>query len=273
MKKLSMLVVFLILTGCTCGTRFPVVPVFNPSDIGRVGLYVDVGDHPFHVHQGALGMVKDFKKIYPDSWELDERITARFTERLKAEGFDVIDLEAAGFSYFELDELFIAKDGIWVDHPDRADSLSKLRNEFQVRAVVIVKGDRVVAKSDTTPMGTVIPRAWMSGSGLYSMQSMLFKEYNAVAAFGVTVFMLEPAANLSASGPLVSQDIYRTIELEEFPNPKDIKDLTREEFQPVYDAIDQYISDAAELAVCSFQLGTQSFKDVWNCLPDKYKLE
>lgn len=273
MKKLSQLAMLLVLAGCAGGSGFPVVPGFNPSDIRRVGLYVDVGDKPFHVHQGALGMVKDFKKIYPFSWHLDERATIRFTERLKAEGFDVVDLETAGFSYYDLDELFIAKEGMWVVHPDHGDSLNKLRNDLNVQAVVIVKGQRVVAKSETTQMGSAVARAWISGSGLYSMQSIVSKEYYAVAAFGVSVFLLQPPANLSASGPLVSQDLYRSIELEDFPDPKDIKNLTREEFKPVFSAIDQYISDAAELAVCSFQLGTQSFKDVWNCLPEKYKAE
>jgi hypothetical protein len=273
MKEFSTLLVVLMLTGCAGGTRFPTVSNFTPSDISRVGLYVDVGGTPFHVHLGALGMVRDFKKTYPFSWNLDERITLRFTERLEAEGFDVVDLQSAGFSYFELDNLIIAKDGMWVDHPDRSASLSKLRNDLGIQAVVIVKGERVVAKADISPTGTVIPRAWMSGSGLFSMQSMLFKNYYAVGAFGVSVFMLQPPANLSASGPLVSQDIYRSIELENFPNPADIQNVTREEFQPVFSAIDQYISDAADLTVCSFQLGTHVYKDVWNCLPGKYKAE
>lgn len=234
----------LVLAGCATS---PPVPSFETKRGDRVGLLVDIGDGPLHTHIGTT-VFNNFEKKYPYKWNLDSAVTVALTNSLSKAGFTVIDLENEGVRYGDITSLIVGEGGKWKVVPGKENTVRELVERKSLKAVVLVKETRVMTALECA--GGPCSERYANASGMYTRSFLGLTRYNAVAAFGLNVYMLNPLADISKADPLRTMMRIPAIPLGNFAAPANFEQITEAELVPVRDAILKF-SDrmAAEIAV------------------------
>lgn len=232
MKKLRYVLALVIsLTGCASS---PKIPSFTMKQGDKVGVLVEIGQHPIHTHIGTT-IFNNFEKSYPYQWGLDLAITDILTSALSQAGFEVVDLEKDGVRYSAITPLVVNDRGAWRLSPGKDKVYRALLKEKGLKAIVVVKETRVMSALECAG-GPCTPR-YTEASGLYTRSFLGIDHYIAVAAFDLDVCVLDPLANLAEADPLRSMMSQPVVPLKDFADPKDFKQLTEADLRPVRDAI------------------------------------
>ena len=232
-----------LLSGCA---TVPPAPSFQLSSGDRVGIIVDVGEGPAHTHVGTT-IFNNFTKQCDYDWGLEAAIVESFTRSLSASGFEVVDLKAQGYSHAQLTALVDAKNGGWAVSPERDEIVSQLLETENLRSVVVIGEDRVLAALECGAFGCV-DRA-MDAPGVFTRSILGLTGYTAVAAIDMNVYVLEPPVDLAQLKPLVGKMNKLAVPLPDYRKPEAFKNITLEEFEPVklaiVDIVDKLSSEAA----------------------------
>lgn len=231
-----------------CALTPPAPPTFNMPKDSRVGIYVDTGSNPYHAHIGTT-IFNNFQKQYPYNWDLEVFTYVQVDSQLKKAGFITINLKKAGFTFAEIKHLVTQHDKEWAHNPQTVDASTRLRDDFGLSAVVVIKESQVQA--DLECAGGPCSNRMIGGSGLYSRSMFGMTRYKAVAAITTKIFLLDPPAQLDRNGPLSSQWDDRAINLNDYAGAEDFDNFTKNELQPVRIAIEEYITRMAENIVTS----------------------
>jgi hypothetical protein len=242
---IAILIAATILVGLGACAAIPPIPKYriNPGD--RVGLLVEVGAKLVHTHAGSIFGVRTFVKRYPNDWGLDRYIAKALTSRLRGTGgFEVVDLRKKEVSYRDVEGLIAVKDKKWVIPAERQEMYNRLRNEFNLKAVVLVREVRAYTTSACTGAGYCI-HYFSLGHGLFSQSSPLWFGFYSVAAYQTDIFLLGVPGN-----PGLGQDFRdvardRTKRMRGFKDPKDIKNFPPKGWGPARGHIQAYIDQIA----------------------------
>ena len=249
MKKLIVVfIIHLAITGCA---TLPPIPNFEMTQGAKVGLFIDIGNQVRHAHIGTT-VFNNFNKTYPYDWNLAHIATKSFEQSLKKKGFVVVDLNSAGFKLDDINALIIAQDKNWKQNLAKTDIIKKLQDELNLRAIIIVEEQRVMASMECSSGGCI--ERYIDGCGLYTRSILGVTQYKAVAALATIIYLFNPPAFLSAGDAWRFQWKLRTMTLSNFSKPNDFRDITEKEFEPVRVAIENYITNTADKAANSFNL-------------------
>jgi len=203
---------------------------------------IDIGDDPFYAHAGTT-VLNDFEKEYPYHWNLGSDVKTALDNALSNAGFSVVDLQAQGISYAELENLVVSESATWKIGPAKEGIARRLTDQLGVKAVVVLKQARSVA-AEECPGGNCTYR-FMDGPGLYTRTFFGVTSYWAVAAFKWNVFVLSPPADTAAAEPLASKLRMPRVRLRDFPSPANLQDISEAEFLPVHDAVVRFVETVA----------------------------
>lgn len=156
-------------------------------------------------------------------------------QSVKSSGFEAIDLNAAGIQYSDVAGLIKANSEQWQVTPGKEDTVRRLREQLKLKALVVIKEERVLAALECA--GGPCAERYADTSGLYTRSFFGITRYNAVAAFKWNVFVLDPITNTAGVDSM--REILRipATPLPGFKDPATFDKLTEAEFVPVRDAI------------------------------------
>jgi len=241
MMPLLRLLPILVLAGCAAA---PPGPAFTLHPGDRVGLLVETADTPVHTHYQSDGAgATRTASAYPYPWQLDSAVTSTVQHELALAGFNVIDLEALGMRYADLDGLVAPSGGRW--QPSSNPRYGQLR-EQGVRAVVLVRDARTLAVRDCN--GGPCERI-AEGPGLYSSSVNGVTAWRAVAGFQWHVYLLDPPGDLAAAPPLRQGLAAPSVPLLGFAHPANPAQPTEAGMVAVRDKVLEYVEAIAEDAV------------------------
>jgi hypothetical protein len=221
----------LFLAGCA---STPPIPKIQSASGDRVGVLVEVGDSPSHTHIGTT-VFNNFTKKYPYNWKLNSEVSRVVQQSVKSSGFEAIDLNAAGIQYTDVAGLIKANGEQWQVTPGKEDTVRRLREQLKLKALIVLKEERVLAALECA--GGPCAERYADTSGLYTRSFLGITRYNAVAAFKWNVFVLDPITNTVGVDSM--REILRipATPLPGFKDPTKFDNLTEAEFVPVRDAI------------------------------------
>ena len=230
----------LVLAGCA--TTAP-IPSFETRRGDRVGILVDIGDGPVHTHIGTT-VFANFEKKYPYKWDLDSALAERLSNSLTTAGFTVINLENEGVRYSDVTPLVVGDGERWKVAPGKENTVRQLAEGKRLRAVVVVKETRVMTALECA--GGPCSERYANASGMYTRSFLGATRYNAVAAFGVNVYVLNPLADTAKVDPLRTMLRMPAVALPRHPAPADFEQITEAELLPVRDAVLKFSDKMAE---------------------------
>jgi len=228
-----------------CATA-PPLPKIESSRGDRIGLLVEAGDSPSHMHIGTT-IFNNFTKKYPYNWNLSADITRTIEQSVRGAGFTVVDLRQEGINYAEISDLIQPSGEKWQIAFGKEEIIYRLREQLQLKALLVVKETRVMAALEC--MGGPCSERYADSSGLYTRSFLNLTSYNAVAAYQWNVFVLDPVADAAKVDPLSSMLRIPAIFLSGFKDPADFKNLTETEFAPVRKAILRFVELTSNEAV------------------------
>lgn len=226
----------LFIVGCATS---PPLPKIESTRGDRVGVLIEIGDSPSHTHIGTT-IFNDFAKKYPYNWNLSSDVTHAVEQTVRNSGFTAVDLRAEGIQYSDVSGLIQASGEKWQIASGKEDTMRRLRDQLHLKALLILKETRVMARNGERYAGA---------SGLYTRSSFGLTSYNAVAAYEWNVFVLDPIADAAKTDPLRSMLQISETPLLGFKDPANFENLTEAEFSPVRDAILQFIEIATTEAI------------------------
>jgi hypothetical protein len=222
-----------ILTLAGCATS-PPIPSFETKRGDRVGVLVDIGDGLVHTHIGTT-VFNNFEKKYPYRWNLDSAVAETLKSSFSKSGFAVVDLENEGLRYSDVTPLVVADGEKWKVAPGKENTVRDLAERKGLKAVIVVKETRVMTALECA--GGPCSERYANASGMYTRSFLGFTRYNAVAAFGLNVYVLDPLADIAKADALRTMMRMPAIPLATYPVPANFEQLTETELLPVRDAI------------------------------------
>ncbi|MCL1962242.1 MAG: hypothetical protein FWG56_10860 [Desulfovibrionaceae bacterium] len=237
------LIVTALISGCVTA---PPLPKIESSRGDRIGLFVEVGDSPSHTHIGTT-VFNNFVKNYSYNWNLGADVTRTVEQTIAGAGFTVVDLRKEGLNYAEVSGLIQPVKGGWQIVPGKEGMIRRLREEFRLKALLVVKEGQATAALECAG-GPCVAR-YVNNSGLYTHSIFGLTAYLAVAAYRWNVFVLDPVADVAMADPLKTMLQYPSVRLFGFKSPVDFKNLTEAEFVPVRDAILKFTEKVSKEAV------------------------
>lgn len=243
MTRFLVYVSLLVLSGCAAFTPPPPAPQHALTKSSKVGLLVTLDPEIEHRHVGTT-VFNNFDHPAQLPWDLKVRVQTAFTKSLTEAGLDVVDLQAAGLDSKALAQLVIQKDKEWIVNPEAQSTLNRLHNELGLDAIVNVSQSQVRVRNECTQFGCA--ETYMNKSGLFTRGFMLSTTYFSVPAFYVSAYRLSEPSNLSVYEPLRGKLASDVKMLKNFPDPKDLRQLTDEEFIPVADSLATTVDELSD---------------------------
>jgi hypothetical protein len=236
---LRLLLIVFVLTGCATAPQEP-SSIKLPKD-ARVGIYVDIPDSIVHRHIGTT-VLNNFDKEYQLGPDFVVGVTNLIESEIKAEGFvPVVISRASAGALGRAPSVSGQTQGIKSEGQQSARALiDAARDDMKLSGLIMVLGSSSRAAIECTG-GPCLERT-MPKSGLYSRSFVGLHRYFAVTAVSINVFAFVPnTTDLAGTGRLSQlRDMRTVVALHGFDDPKDHKQLTQAELNPVIATIRQY---------------------------------
>lgn len=246
MKYVKTVVVFcavLIFSGCA-SLHVPEVPQHAIPANANVGLLINVGDNPTHVHVGTT-ILNNFNKKLPYDWNMKEAIFQTYKTQIESStSLKVIDLHDYGIKRASQVDFVDVKDKQW----SVVEANSSLRNSLMDKnlyAVITVTEKPTLASLECGAGGC--SERYVDGFGVFSRSFLGIKNFTATAAFDITAEVIQPPVDL-ARQPALSDlaSFQKKSKLITELKPQNLKNITDQELAPVKAHILQYIQTVAE---------------------------
>jgi hypothetical protein len=223
-------IVIIILLGCATS---PPLPKIETTRGDRIGIVVNIGNSPSHMH---LGILNNFTQQYSYNWNLNAEVSRTVEQTVRNAGFTPVDLPAERISYSDVSRLILPVGDTWQLATGHEKMLRRLRDDLRLKAIIVLTKARVFLENRC--YGTHCIDIYAEASGLYSDSLLFWTLYKAVTAFEWNVFVLDPLAD-TAKADTLSHYLYvnHSVYLPGFKDPADFNNLTAAEFAPVKAAI------------------------------------
>lgn len=236
MNKVIFLVIgLLILTGCE-SIYVPPSPVVSPINQGKVALFVDVKSNPTHTHIGTT-VFNNFSKEYPYEWQLGEEIyTLLQTDIEENSNLEVVNLKELGMNVPTQDlwDFVVIKDKQWTANKELDSIKERLRQQNIIAIVKIIEKPLPVAFECTG--GGCIDR-YSEGYGLYTRSLFGLTRYEAAPSFDMAIELLDPVVDIEKFSSISKVSSSLGLSIKGFKKPKQFKNISESEFEPVKRAI------------------------------------
>lgn len=226
----------------------------------RVGILIACDDSPTHTHAGVLPF-SGFTTNYACDWRLRGEVAKALTAQLEADGLVGVDMREAGLQLSECADLVQPGLGTW--HVADPVLLRRLRDRFELSALLVVRTARVTALIDGGGEQASFRSLYAEGTGLFTMAGLSSTRYFAVLAQQWHVYSLAPPADLAFARPLRRLMDIPSVQLKTFAPPVDLKNLSPEDLEPARQQVIAFIHRVAATAVASLSApGRQRGRDI-----------
>lgn len=246
MKNLSF-ILFIVLFVSGCATRYvpPVENVNLPKD-SKVGVYLNMGEHPTHTHIGTT-IFNNHVKQYAFDWQLQQAIFDTLKASIEAKtGMQVVLLDRTTLSdYSELDFVTVSNKQWKV-----LDASAALRESLLaqgIRATIAIQENQTLAELNCSQYGCA--EFYSEGYGLFTRSFFGIERYYASSSFDISAEILDPAVDMVFLDDLWEMTLYSGKHnlISGFSDPADFNNITEEEMAPVKAGILSYIEKIANL--------------------------
>lgn len=236
--------VFLVLVGLLtsgCATRF-VPPVDNVAlpKTAKVGVFIDVGEHPTHTHIGTT-IFNNHVKRYPYDWQLKQSLFDKIKTQIELQtGLEVVALNAPLVSDFAELDFVSVREKQW-SYIERRTALRETLAEQGIQAIIALRETRTLAELNCSQYGCA--EFYSEGVGLFTRSFFGMDRYYASSSFEISAEILNPAIDLGMLDALWDMTIYsgKNVLLDGFSDPADFKNITEQEMLPVKAGVMDYI--------------------------------
>lgn len=235
----------IVLFGCAGG---PPAPRIETAVGERIGFLVEGGESPTHTHIGTT-VFNNFTKKYPYRWNLESQVAGTIGKSIAEAGYTPVDLKAAGLRLADVDRLIQPKEFAWVVTPGREPALKRLRDQFGLKAVIVLKEGPVTTSLECA--GGPCSARSSGGSGLFTRSFFGLTRYHGVAAYHWNVFVLDPPVDTARATELFDHLRYPARIISDYADPANFENLTESEFGPVRETILKMIRSFSILALRS----------------------
>ena len=244
---LSLISIAFFLASCASPLGIPKVSDFKVPPGSKVGiLVIEEGVHPIHTHIGTT-IFNNFEKTYDsETWTLKKELEGSLNSHLSNKNlYTVVNLENEGFSFDDLNELVIYKNGEWIVDDSKFSIYNKLTKELEIDAIIVAKEQEVLAYLECT--GGPCTAFTTKASGLFTRSFLGIKSYWAVTAYDTNIYILNTPTNASNCKSFRKQEDVRSAFIRKGFKPKDLKAITPEEWTQVKTEIDKYVEDMSAI--------------------------
>lgn len=246
LRVLWVSLVLMFLAGCA---STPLEKI-TASKGDRIGVIVEGGDGLLHSHLGST-VFSNFAKEYPQTnGSLRDEALVRVNRAITDAGFVPVDLTTQAVTAKDFSDVVVKNSGAWSVAPDKESLIRKMRDDLRLRAVLVVRQDRVTAAIECG--GGPCNYRDVDAPGLYSRSFFGMNSYYAVAAYRWNFIVFDPLVDAAAEPPVSDRVWVPSRLLKPYKAPADIKNLTESELQPVRDSVLQQVYDTAAEAVATF---------------------
>jgi hypothetical protein len=242
MKKIFSILAAIFLTGCATLNPPPPAPKSPLATGSKVGVLVTLNPEIEHLHIGTT-IFNNFSESKKLPWNLKNKTQETFSKSLSKVGFAVVDLETTGIDANTLGQLVIRKDDDWILNPKTQGALNQIQKNMGIDAVVVISSTKTRVRNECSQFGCA--ETYMNNSGLFTRGVFLSTRYFSVPALDVAVYRLNEPSILSVYDPLRSALASRVKLLNKFPEPKELRNLTDQEFFPIANSIAETINELA----------------------------
>lgn len=232
------------LIGCT--TFVPPVPAYKLKENGNVGLLVVAKSNPTHTHVGTTIFNNDVKE-YDYDWNMQQTIFGQFKETIEQNSnYKVVDLKTIGYKDSDPSSFVTIKDKQWIFDPSNTAFRENLL-ENNIDIIVIIKEGQTLASLECSQYGC--NRFHSEGYGLFTRSFFGLDRYHASKSFSMSIQTLDTPINLLlTNGFKETQELTEKSKLmSDFEDPKDFKNITKEELEPIRLNIIEYFKNLATL--------------------------
>lgn len=244
MKKFILLLI-VVLFASGCATRFipPVEKVELPTTT-KVGVFIDVGNHPTHTHIGTT-IFNNHVKHYPYNWQLKQAIFDNIKTEIELQtGFEVVLLNPPTITDIAELDFVSVQDKKWA-YIERTTALRESLIAQGILATIAIKETRTLAELNCSQYGCT--EFYSEGVGLFTRSFFGMDRYYASSSFEINAEILDPAIDLVVLNELWEMTLYsgKNNRLENFAEPKDFKNITEQEMLAVKEGVLDYIKKVA----------------------------
>jgi hypothetical protein len=247
MQKIIFLLVGLTLLTSCASLGIPKVAEFKVPPGSKIGILVEEDEaYPTHRHVGTT-VFNNFSKSYEnEKWVLKPSIEENLYKYLsKDDLYTVMNLEDEGVSYNDIGGLIVYKNGEWVVDSSKSSVFEKLKNQFDLDAVIVAKEQEVLAYLECT--GGPCTSWTVDSSGLFTRSFLNIKNYWAVAAFDTNIYILDTPTNAAVCESFRKFEDLRSSNIRHSFKPKNLKEITSEEWSQVKNQVDTYLNSMTEM--------------------------
>ena len=247
MKKIFIFLLTLTFITSCASLGIPKVTEFKIPPGSKIGFLVEEEvTFPTHRHVGTT-VFNNFSKSYEnEKWVLKPLIEENLYKYLsKDDLYKVVNLEDEGISYSDIGGLIVYKNGQWVVDSSKSSSFEKLKNQLGLDAVIVVKEQEVLAYLECA--GGPCTSWTINSSGLFTRSFLNIKNYWAVAAFDTNIYIINTPTNAAVCESFRKFEDLRSSNIRHSFKPKNLKEITSEEWAKVKNQVDTYLNSMTEM--------------------------
>lgn len=228
-KLLAYVVVLFGLVSCAFNPP-PPTPEYTIKTNASIGVFIEVGDRPYHKHIGTT-IFNNFDKKLDFEWNVSTEIKTNIVDKLKKAGFKVDLLSKDDFSGEELAYLIVGKDKKWVVNEKYTETYRKLKEDKGYDVILTIREMPVTVISQCGAYGCTY--FGTDHHGLFTRSFFGLDSYNAVYNFNLNLLLLDDLMNFGW-GENVNEKLFHEVDMED---PKKFDEITPEEIEPIRDSV------------------------------------
>ena len=245
-KYLTIVLCLSLNVGCA-SLYVPALPNYSLPEHTRIGLFVSASEFPKHTHVGTT-IFNNFSKDYEYPWKMEESIFKTFQQEIEhSTGFVVLNLKDLGITNTSELNFVEVKDKQW-SLVEENTSLRDSLIELGIYAVVSISESPTLANLECSAYGCA--EHYSEGYGLFTRSFLGINSYFASSSFTVSIEIIDTPADIG-----VQQDMRDILHfnnknkiLTNFEAPKEFRNITQEELNPIREEILNYIKYVAAAA-------------------------
>ena len=240
MKVFIALALSLLLSACV-STYVPPTPSLNLPAKTKIGVLVIAGDSTKHSHVGTT-IFNNFDTSYAYNWQMSDSIFDTLKSQLEQpERFEVVNLSRWNQMPLQPLNLVNVQDKNWQFNPEPEVLRQRLLAEG-IQVVISIYETPSLAFLQCSSYGC--SEFYSQGYGLFTRSFLGMDMYFSSAAFAISVETIHQPVDLTLMPKLEALTNYQAKhhELSDFDDPKDFKNITAQEMEPVRLSILNYFS-------------------------------
>jgi len=257
LKSFSLVIVIIsLLSGCA-SVYVPEIPAYQAPKNAKIGVMINLDEVIKHTHIGTT-IFNNQVKDYDFSWSMEQAIFETIKTQIESNSpYQVVNLKELGYSNKTNLNFTSVVEKKWHENETNTELKKELLAQ-NIYSVINIKDTRSLVILACSQYGCT--EFYSEGYGLFTKSFFGLDSYYASASFNINAEFLSPAHNITIMKDmreLVGWE-KRSLYLDDFEDPKNFENITKEEMLPVKTKILEYFEKVGSTVLS--HMGSAGYK-------------